>query len=60
MSRGRSEGILLGRKDGFAEGARQGAYQKALQDAANFKHLGVSIEIIAQATGLSKQEVENL
>ena len=60
MSRGRSEGILLGRKDGFAEGARQGAYQKALQDATNFKHLGVSIEIIAQATGLSKQEVENL
>ena len=53
---GRSEGIQQGIRQGFADGA----YQKALQDAANFKRLGVSIDIIAQATGLSKEEVEAL
>ena len=40
----------------FADGARR----KALEDADNFKRLGVSVDIIAQATGLSKQEVENV
>ena len=44
------------REKGFSDGSRQ----KALEAASNLKHLGVSIEIIAQATGLSKQEVENL
>ena len=44
------------REEGFADGA----YQKSLQDAANLKRLGVSIDIIAQATGLSKEEVEAL
>ena len=42
------------REKGFSDGSRQ----KALEAASNLKHLGVSIEIIAQATGLSKEEVE--
>ena len=53
---GRSEGIAQGIQQGFADGSRQ----KALEDAANFKRLGVSIDIIVQATGLSKQEVESI
>ena len=49
-----------GRSEGIAQGFSDGSRQKALEAASNLKHLGVSIEIIAQATGLSKQEVENL
>ena len=50
----REEGIQQGIQQGFADGS----YRKALEDAGNFKRLGVSIDIIAQATGLSKEEVE--
>ena len=50
------EGEARGKSLGLAEGSRQ----KALQDASNFKRLGVSLDIIAQATGLSQAEVEAL
>ena len=50
------EGIAQGKQEGISEGS----YQKALQDAANFKRLGVSIDIIAQATGLTEAEIEQL
>ena len=56
VERGKSLGIAEGKSLGIAEGSRQ----KALEDAANFKHLGVSLDIIAQATGLSKAEIERL
>ena len=45
-------------KIAFAQGISQGSRQKALQDASNFKRLGVSVDIISQATGLTKAEVE--
>ena len=47
-------------KIAFAQGISQGSRQKALQDASNFKRLGVSVDIISQATGLTVQEVEAL
>ena len=50
------EGIAQGKQEGFSEGA----YQKAIEDAQNFKRLGVSISIIAEATGLTQEEVEKL
>ena len=49
-----------GRNEGIAQGFSDGARRKALEDAGNLKRLGVSVDIIAQATGLSKQEVENV
>jgi len=45
-------------KSGFERGLAQGSRQKALQDASNFKRLGVSVDIISQATGLTQAEVE--
>ena len=44
----------------FAAGCADGSRQRALEDAGNLKRLGVSIEIIAQATGLSEAEIDNL
>lgn len=52
------------REIAFAEGIEQGFYdgsrQKALQTAKNLLGLGVSVENIVQATGLTKKEVEGL
>ena len=64
LAEGKSLGIAEGKSLGLAEGKSlglaEGSRQKALEDAANFKHLGVSLDIIAQATGLSKAEIERL
>ena len=56
FERGVVAGMSKGRRQGFSDGSRR----KALEDAGNLKRLGVSIDIITQATGLSKQEVESL
>ena len=52
------------REIAFAEGIEQGfsdgSRQKALETAKAFKQLGDSVQKIMQATGLSKQEVENI
>ena len=49
-------GRLEGRSEGFADGSRQAK----LETAKNLLDLGLSVENIAQATGLSREEVENL
>ena len=53
-------GRLEGRSEGLGQGIADGSRQKALEDAGNLKRLGVSIDIITQATGLTKDEIENL
>ena len=68
LQEGVAKGFSLGEAKGFSidiaqgkqEGISEGAYQKAIEDAQNLKRLGVSISIIAEATGLSKEEVEKL
>ena len=45
-----------GRSEGFSDGSRQAK----LETAKNLLDLGLSVENIAQATGLSREEVENL
>ena len=52
--------IAVQRKEEREIALKEGSYRKALQDAANFKKLGVSVNIIAQATGLSEAEVKQL
>ena len=56
----REESLRIGIQQGIEQGFADGSYQKALETAKNLMALGLSIENIAQATGLSKQEVENL
>ena len=45
---------------GYQEGIEQGSYQTKLETAAAFKKLGVDIIKIAEGTGLSWEEIENL
>ena len=54
------EGLERGKSLGLAEGEARGSRQKALETAKNLLHLGLSRENIAQATGLTKAEVEAL
>ena len=42
------------------EAWQKASLQKALQNARNFKRLGVPLEIISQGVGLSIEEIENL
>ena len=49
-----------GREEGLKEGIAEGEYRKNLENARNLKQLGVSTEIIMQATGLSSEEIEGL
>ena len=57
---GREEGRAEGRVEGRAEGRAEGQQEERLKNARNLKQLGVSSEIIMQATGLSKEELEKI
>ena len=55
-----SAGVERGKSLGLAEGEVRGSRQKALETARNLLAMGLSIESIAKATGLTVQEVETL
>ena len=60
MDEGLERGKILGLAEGKSLGLAEGSRQKALETAKNLLHLGLSRENIAQATGLTKAEVEAL
>ena len=49
-----------GWKAGIVQGLAEGSRQKALETARNLRTMGLSIENISKATGLTVQEVEQL
>lgn len=51
---------LEGQMEGRMEGREEGRMEERLSNARNLKKMGVSAEIIAQATGLSVEEVDKL
>ena len=53
-------GRAIGREEGLAEGRAEGEAAARLEDARRFKELGVAVDIISQATGLSVETIENL
>ena len=57
---GREEGRVEGRKEGREEGREEGRNETNLDNARNLKTLGVAIDIISQATGLSADVIESL
>ena len=47
-------------REGREEGKKEGKKEAKLEDAQNFKRLGVPADIIAKATGLSAEEIAKL
>ena len=60
IEQGIQRGIERGIEQGIQQGFSNGAYQKALETARNLLSLRLSIENIAQATGLSAEDIANL
>ena len=58
ISESEQKGLERGKSLGLAEGEARGSRQKALETAKNLVQFGLSVENIAAATGLSKEEVE--
>ena len=58
------KGIEQGRSEGLAEGEaiglEKGAAQKQREIAKNLKHAGIPVDVIAENTGLTAEEIENL
>ena len=51
---GRKEGLVEGRKEGLVEGLAKGRAEVA----RNLLNMGMSVEDISKATGISKDEIE--
>ena len=47
-------------EDGVEKGISQGSQQKAIETAKNFIYMGLSVEQVAQGTGLSIETVKSL
>lgn len=58
--RARAEGILEGEIRGRQEGREEGREEAYIDSAAKLKAMGVSVEIIAHATGLPIETIEKL
>ena len=59
-SEGLAEGEAIGLEKGRSEGLVEGAAQKQREIAKNFKHAGIPVDVIAENTGLTAKEIENL
>lgn len=60
LAEGRAEGMEEGLEEGLEKGLEKGRMETNIENARNLKKLGVAIDIISQATGLSKKDIETL
>ena len=60
LSQGRDEDIVIGEERGISIGLSQGAHQKAVETAKSLLLKNISIDIVAECTGLSVEEIEKL
>ena len=60
FQQGITQGMRQGEVKGLERGKVEGSRQKAFETARILKQLGDSLTKIAQATGLSKEEIEKL
>ena len=49
-----------GYEQGLQQGVQQGRRESSLETARKLKALGVAVDVIAQSTGLSVEEIEGL
>mgnify|MGYP002561118908 CR=1 FL=1 len=60
INNGRKEGLEEGIKEGIEKGMEKGKEEEKRAIARNMKSLGLSDDIIAQATGLASEEIGKL
>ena len=60
FNRGIKEGMREGMREGMKEGISQGIREGSINTARNLIAMGLSIENIAKATGLTNEEIEKL
>ena len=64
LEEGRDEGITIGREEGISiglsQGITQGARDAKLETAKSMILRNISIDIVAECTGLSPEEIEKL
>ncbi|MDE6795955.1 MAG: hypothetical protein K2J63_11710, partial [Muribaculaceae bacterium] len=60
FEKGVEKGMQKGIEKGIQKGIEKGREEGVLKTARNFKALGASTEMIAQATGLSAAEIDAL
>jgi predicted transposase YdaD len=64
LREGRKEGLREGRKEGLREGRKEGLQEgeqkKALEFALKLRKRGVAVEQIAEDTGLTLKQIEEL
>ena len=60
MAKGMTEGMAKGMAKGMAEGITEGKAEMQYQIAANLKKAGIPIDIIAQNTDLTEEEIKKL
>ena len=58
--KGKEEGRAEGKEEGRAEGRAEGMSQRSLEIARNLLSLGLPVDQITQATGLTEEEIELL
>lgn len=57
---GKRNGIIEGKKAGIQEGKKVARREEKLKIAKSLKLMGLKVEDIVKATGLSKNEIEKL
>ena len=60
FSAGEEYGFSLGRNEGISLGITQGEHKKAIETAKSMRFRNISIDVIAECTGLSVEEIEKL
>ncbi len=60
LAAGRAEGLAEGRAEGHAEGLAEGRTERSIEIAKQLKAMGMSVEQIAQATGLPIERVQGI
>ena len=60
LSEGHAAGLSEGRSEGEAIGLKKGAAQEKRAIAKNFKHAGIPVDVIAENTGLTAEEIAAL
>ncbi|MCA6502273.1 MAG: Rpn family recombination-promoting nuclease/putative transposase [Pseudanabaena sp.] len=60
IAEGEAKGLAKGKAEGIAEGEAKGKTKERNQIAINMMHSNISVELIAQFTGLTLKEVQKL